>query len=657
MYIKTIEVKNYRLLNDVSINIDKSATLIVGRNNTGKTSLMDILDKVLNGKNLTFNDYPLLSRKILYDLLIDYTFMKLPYEKLIEKIPVPSIRFIVDYSSEPEDQLLGALSPFIIDTDISTTTAIISAEYRIIADQKLFDDIVTGSKKENKKKPGEFSINKELLRQAIIDNFNSLFSLVISAINPADISDMQIKSVNELKSLFPLYIIRAERGMDESDSSNAGPLKPILSKLFQTNIEDTDVNVRKEIEQLREVVKKANKEVQKNTNVLLSLIIEKSVSFGYPNAEELQLKASTEISIDNEITNQTDLTYVENGSLEELPSTYNGLGYKNLLKMEFKLADFAKQIEENIDVSIPLVFLEEPESHMHPQLQQTFVKYIEQFIMKISNKSIQVFITTHSSHIVNTVPFNQIRYAQKKKAGVQYKDLSDFCVMDEENALFIRKYLTLSRCDLFFADKAILVEGAAERLLIPDMIKKCDILGLFKSKAPTLPSQYYALVEVGGAYAHKFCPFINFLEIPTLILTDIDPMLDGRTKSTVTDGKTTSNATIKWWIRQVNSLDETSPISLKQVIDLNKTKKTNGYCHIEYQTKENGLCGISLEESIINANRIIFGIGNTPTEADIQFDDSKKTDFALKLIIENETYNIPDYIREGLIWLDSKCSI
>lgn len=654
MYLKTIEVKNFRLLNEVVINIDDSVTLIVGRNNTGKTSLMDVLYKVLNGEKLTFHDYPLSSRNQIYTLLTNYAYQKLSYDKLIEQIPITSVKFIVDYSLETDDQLLGALSPFIIDTDISSTTAIISAEYRIIADQKLLDDIVALSKKEDKNNPAKFTIKKELLRQAVIEHFNGIFSLVISAINPMDSADTQLKSVNELKSLFPLYIIRAERGMDESDSTNSNPLRPILSALFQTNIENTDLHVRKEIEQLREVVKKANKDVQKNTNDILSSIIEKSIDFGYPNAEELQLKANTEISIDNEIKNQTDLTYIENGSLEELPSTYNGLGYKNLIKIEFKLAEFAKLMEENIDVSIPLVFLEEPESHMHPQLQQTFVKYIEQFIRKISNKAIQVFITTHSSHIVNTVPFNKIRYAQKRKSGVRYKDLSDFCATDKENADFIRKYLTLSRCDLFFADRAILIEGAAERLLIPDMMKKCDTLGLFKSKPPKLPSQYYALIEVGGAYAHKFCPFINFLEIPTLILTDIDSMLDGRTKSNVATGKTTSNATIKWWIRQVKGLDEAAPITLKQVVNLAKAKKTKGCCHIEYQTKENGLCGRSLEESIINVNRSIFGIGSTPSEDDIQFRDSKKTDFALKLMIENDTYNIPGYIKDGLIWLNSQ---
>ena len=91
---------------------------------------------------------------------------------------------------------------------------------------------------------------------------------------------------------------------------------------------------------------------------------------------------------------------------------------------------------------------------------------------------------------------------------------------------FIRKYLTLTKCDLFFADKAIFVEGASERLLLPDMIEKCETSGVFGSCKYPLSAQYYALIEIGGAYAHKFIPFIDFLGVPCLILTDLDSVAD-----------------------------------------------------------------------------------------------------------------------------------
>lgn len=84
---------------------------------------------------------------------------------------------------------------------------------------------------------------------------------------------------------------------------------------------------------------------------------------------------------------------------------------------------------------------------------------------------------------------------------------------------------TVAKCDLFFADKAIFVEGASERLLLPDMIEKCEATGVFGSGKYPLSAQYYALIEIGGAYAHKFIPFIEFLGVPCLILTDLDSVV------------------------------------------------------------------------------------------------------------------------------------
>ena len=171
----------------------------------------------------------------------------------------------------------------------------------------------------------------------------------------------------------------------------------ILPKIFK----------RKHFE-LRAIIDDANNEVKNRTNTILNEIIDKSIQFGYPNAEELKLRADSEISLKEQIEKRTDLTYISENQKEELPSTHNGLGYKNLIKIVFELAEFSKIIEQNINIAIPILFIEEPESHMHPQLQQTFVKYLTKFLQEIANKPVQVIMTTHSSHIANTVPFEQI---------------------------------------------------------------------------------------------------------------------------------------------------------------------------------------------------------------------------------------------------------
>lgn len=72
MLLTKIHVKNYRLLVDSWMDIDSSMTLIVGRNNTAKTSCMDIIEKVLKGSSLSYDDYPLSKRQSLFDLITSF---------------------------------------------------------------------------------------------------------------------------------------------------------------------------------------------------------------------------------------------------------------------------------------------------------------------------------------------------------------------------------------------------------------------------------------------------------------------------------------------------------------------------------------------------------------------------------------------------------
>lgn len=641
MYLKSIQIKNYRLLLDVNISLNHSTTLIVGRNNSGKTSLMDFILSVISGKKLSFADYPIYCRDKIYSLFKQYVNREIDFDNLLDNIPKPSITFHVDYSLDTEDKILGNLSPFIIDTDIDTTEAIILATYIVSISEDILNlwlhEIDISNPEETQKEIMSF----------IKNHFNDMFSLMVLAINPKNPEDYVLKSQNELSALFPIRTIRAERGMDESENQNKSPLRPILGRLFNSNLDELTENIKGEISELKDLISTENSKVQIRANQLLNDIIEKSIHFGYPNAEDLKLHAATNIALTEQIEKNTDLAYVSENSSEELPSTHNGLGYKNLIKIIFELAEFSKVLDIYMESSIPILFLEEPESHMHPQLQQTFVKYLDDFLQDIAKKPVQVIMTTHSSHIVNTVPFEQIRYAKKEKGGVKYRNLSDFCESHKENVDFIRKYLTISRCDLFFADKAILIEGSAERLLIPDMIEKCR--SNYKSNSPKLPSQYFALVEVGGAYAHKFCPFIDFLEIPTLILTDIDsdtPLVSKGTKST--------NATINWWIKDVCKKGDDCKISLKEIMTLEDEYKTCGYRHVEYQVEEEGICGRSLEEALRNSNRKLYGLQDPCSECEIIFDDGKKTDFAIELLIEKKDYCVPEYIKRGLIWLDEQ---
>ncbi len=658
MQLSKIKIKNYRLLIDAELEVEPKTTLIVGRNNTAKTSCFECIGNVLDGAPFSFNDYPLQKRENLYTKIALFMEKKITFEELAKQLEPISIEFLVDYSLDDPEDNLGALSPFIIDVDVDTTTALIRVEFRLKADEKALWKLL----EESYYKDGVFTLDDDT-HNAIVANFYKLFELTVYAVNPKIPEEKQVKKHKELKELFPFHIIPAERLLGEDGTQNSS-LSALISDFFDMSEDELDPRITKKVKELRSIVENANKSVQQQSNEILSTLVSSSVGFGYPNSEELQLGVTTQLSIDEQIKNQTQLSYTAGASKESLPSKYNGLGYKNLIKMEFLLAAFAKKVEKCGTACIPLLFIEEPESHMHPQMQHAFAEYLEAFLGKITSVGIQTFLTSHSAHVANTMVFSKIRYTQKTKDGVTYKNLSTFAQENPTHIDFIRKYLTLTKCDLFFADKAIFVEGASERLLLPDMIGKCESSGIFGACKYPLSAQYYAVIEIGGAYAHKFIPFIDFLGAPCLILTDLDSVADRKGKGgkivkksvVVSQGETTSNETIKWWVRRNKGLpdDDTSKIALSDIIAMTSDDKTKGKCHIEFQTNENGLCGHSLEEAIRNVNRKHYNLGKRTSEKKLEFTGKSKTDFALDLIYKCSDYCIPDYIKSGLKWLNDQ---
>lgn len=169
MQLSKIRIRNYRLLIDAELEVDPKTTLIVGRNNTAKTSCFVCIGNVLEGENISFNDYPLLKREDFYTKIALFMEKKLSYEDLCKQVEVISIDFVVDYSLDDPDDNLGALSPFIIDVDVDTTTALIRAEYRLKTDEKTLWALLESSYY----KDGAFAPNEEA-HDVLADNFGKI---------------------------------------------------------------------------------------------------------------------------------------------------------------------------------------------------------------------------------------------------------------------------------------------------------------------------------------------------------------------------------------------------------------------------------------------------------------------------------------------------
>jgi hypothetical protein len=207
------------------------------------------------------------------------------------------------------------------------------------------------------------------------------------------------------------------------------------------------------------------------------------------------------------------------------------------------------------------------------------------------------------------------------------------------------------RCDLFFADKAILVEGQVERLLLPKMVVECANKG-----HPDFVSEYISIIEVGGAHAHKFKALLKFIEIPTLIITDLDAVDAEGKACPVEGGEKTSNPTLKNWLPGKTALCDLKTATAKQ--------KTDGCICVTYQHAEDDVlpCGRSFEEAFIyrNAEWLVANRASLLATGSLFEKDSSqalikdanelripKVDFALDLMLI-DGWETPQYIAKGL---------
>lgn len=678
MRVESAHINGYRLFEDESISFDDSTTIIVGRNNRGKTSFVELFYKFFgSGKPAKFSvdDFSRNQRKSLQEAANTWqqsqeSTAEEPRDglasletKAIDKLPEITLEIEFSYN---DNEPATPLADLILDLDPDRHDALLSCRYYIAKPydflnefyESKYDDIVEFTRR----RTNHFTCEYMAVDKEYRSNYHPL--------QPSDVSKALSCDFIYAQTLFD------DTALDKGHG---------LSKGFERYY-NTLASSEKTLDQLENAIQEISDKLDGEYANLFKSVFEDLNTFGVNGMSALQTVAVRSSFEPETLMKNSTKVFYQDETGQNLPEAHNGLGFTKLIFIVLQLVSFLKTHEKKKPIpGTSLIFIEEPEAHLHPQMQSVFIRSITEYIQS-KTWNAQLVITTHSSHIIAESGFKGIRYfkagsqatlsgapaCNEGGASLQIKDLTTFRDGLKDNnegdtLRFLEQYMELRRCDMFFADKIILVEGTTERLLLPKMIEKMD--SLMSNTTSPLAHSYISLIEVGGAYAIKFRELLAFLEVPTLIITDIDSVnpKDKQKCKTSLEGAVTSNATLKSWLPKCTSIKD---LQDKGTLE---TRLENDNTRVCYQIPETGgtQVGRSFEEAFIlgnskelekqapklaNASKFRCN-GKYYKEAEIRRKSydiaakiTSKSDFAFDILMLDD-WKTPRYIEEGLKWL------
>lgn len=411
--INKIEVENFRCLKEFNVSLENDLTVVVGENDCGKSSLIEVL-KIIFEKNLFPEKEDFYHGTNSLKFKVQMESLSLIKEFKIDEIsnPVLSIKFDPEYLNRIVDEVESINARDVEDDDKRNELKPFALELGVpIRSNSAINTVVNNINT----KINELRENDFLTKVNSFSDYNIYF--------------LDGKQFEDINDFFKQTFFRKKRKEIWTEEITTGET---LESLVSTKLNTYSSEIEEQIEE-QGIITKLQDYLPGLTDVKI-----------VPQFEPSDINIGINVQF---LEGDNEVFVKKKGDGTKRRITMALLEYKNLTETEIS----------------SLYVFDEPDTHLHVKAQVELLEIIRKF--NDSNK--QVIITTHSPFIMNAVKPNQIRFLYLDNGSSKIKP-----IIDDANVEWVLNSLGIANTHLFFSKKLLLVEGYTEEIFIPLVYQK-----------------------------------------------------------------------------------------------------------------------------------------------------------------------------------------